>query len=1765
MNMTKAQTKLGQLAASKGLHLIMLIAVLALGAYLRFTGIEWDQDFHLHPDERFLTMVENSLTPVDSLREYFDTNSSTLNPHNVRDANGNQIYPLFVYGDLPIVIVRYAGEWFNMSGYGKIYILGRILSGLFDLGTVLVVFFIGKRLFGKFWPSWLAALLYACSALPIQISHYFIVDNFTTFFAMLAFLAAVTVLKREETLSSLMRPSNLWQWLKLNWPDLAPYVAFGVMLGLAGASKINALAIALLLPLAVFLKDSKGFLRPSSSAWTRHFHFMLIAAVVSFLAFRIFQPYAFQGPGFFGIGLNKEWISDLQELSVLSSGISNYPPSMQWARRSVWFPLKNLTIWGIGFPMAIFAVGGLLWMGWKIVKGEWREYSLIWFWTVFYTTFQAVRWNPTMRYFLLVYPVLAVVAAWCLWQAYVQLDQNGWFAARRKLTGVFKTTAAFVLIVGTVCWALAFIQIYHKPMTRIAASEWIYDNIEGAVNLQLNDDSGDFIQALPYSHAFALEPGGEIRVRFQPQKDGFLSAINFEHIITTVYMETLHLLPVSIQDLDTGEVLVESNLSDSFLPDNDSRGREFNIVLDEDVALFAGKTYELVVALPEESDAGLNLFGSIGLNITNDAGESLRQAVFEAAPALTDGEPYAFSFTAKRDSELSAIELYRVLDMETAGTAIGIQVAITDQNSGAVLAKGKVFGDFTSGEDYRGSNTLIQLNQPLELKEGQSYGLTIRIEEADARVLVAGSQPAKESDWDDTLPLYMYGLNPFDNFDGVYQSDLNFQMYWDDNEDKRQRFISILDQADYIIITSNRQWGSVTQLPEQYPLTTLFYKALIGCDTEDVQYCYRVAQPGMMAGELGYELEAVYQSNPEIFGIEFNSQFAEEAFTVYDHPKVMVFKKTADFDLNAVVDTLYRVDLDKIQSMTPEDAEKYKGDLMLSDEQFTRMQSKGTWSALFDYEALQNKYPFLGVLVWYLTITLLGWIFYPSGRIIFKGLADKGFPLLKLTGLIIWALGVWWLGSAGVSVTRWTVLAVLTGLLLLNFWLGWRNRAEILMEIKQNRKLFLTVELTALAFFAYFLLIRLGNPDLWHPYKGGEKPMDFSYFNAVLKSDTFPPYDPWYAGGYINYYYYGFVLAAMPVKLLGIVPSIAYNLILPTFFSFTAMAAFCFGWNLFPSLGEPAGEGELKSQAFWQRVFGGPLGLALTSAFFVLIVGNLGTIQMIFQGFQKIATAGITLTTGSVFERLAWFFEGIRMYFAGHGFTYYPGDWYWIPSRTIPGEPITEFPYFTFLYGDPHAHMFAYPITILVLCWLQALLKNHLGSRKIGYVFLQLAAGALFIGTLKPTNTWDYPVFLFIAVLVLGYVLFRYASLPDKFFPYLHDGLRRVMWFFLIEALFIGATYLFYYPFTYWFGQAYSAVNIWEGDRTPISSYLTHWGMFIFIIYSFAIREMHEWLATTPVSALKPFYERRNWITAAVVLIIGAVLVLAFSGVQVVLVIAPAILLLVLLFFRPNYDENTRLVILVTLAGLGLTLMVELIAIRGDIGRMNTVFKFYLQAWTFLSLSAAFFLYKLVPHVIKQWHPNNSIIWQVMLGLLLFSTALFPVLASADKITDRISDTTPLTLDGIDYMKYSTYFENDTTMDLSQDYAGIRWMQENIQGSPVILEANVSEYLWGNRYTIYTGLPGVIGWNWHQRQQRAINSSDWVYERINDVNEFYQTDNMDRCEDLINQYDIRYIVVGQLERSLFTKDQLAKFEEQEGRLWNKVFSYQQTAIYQVIE
>ncbi|MDY6868413.1 MAG: hypothetical protein SVT56_11025, partial [Chloroflexota bacterium] len=121
-----------------GLALILILTILA-GGYLRLVGVDWDEGQHMHPDERFLSMVWSAISPVESASEYFDTATSSLNPTN-------RGYSFFVYGTLPIFIVRYVGEAVGQMGYGPITILGRQISAVFDLFTILLVFFIGKRL-----------------------------------------------------------------------------------------------------------------------------------------------------------------------------------------------------------------------------------------------------------------------------------------------------------------------------------------------------------------------------------------------------------------------------------------------------------------------------------------------------------------------------------------------------------------------------------------------------------------------------------------------------------------------------------------------------------------------------------------------------------------------------------------------------------------------------------------------------------------------------------------------------------------------------------------------------------------------------------------------------------------------------------------------------------------------------------------------------------------------------------------------------------------------------------------------------------------------------------------------------------------------------------------------------------------------------------------------------------------------------------------------------------------------------------------------------------------------------------------------------------------------------------------------------------------------------------------------------------------------------------------------------------------------------------
>ncbi|MEJ5203191.1 MAG: DUF2298 domain-containing protein, partial [Anaerolineales bacterium] len=727
------------------------------------------------------------------------------------------------------------------------------------------------------------------------------------------------------------------------------------------------------------------------------------------------------------------------------------------------------------------------------------------------------------------------------------------------------------------------------------------------------------------------------------------------------------------------------------------------------------------------------------------------------------------------------------------------------------------------------------------------------------------------------------------------------------------------------------------------------------------------------------------------------------------------------------------------------------------------------------------------------------------------------------------------------------------------------QKKTILSEVRKRKNYYLFIEGIALAFFLLFLLIRLGNPDLWHPYKGGEKPMDFSYLNAIIKSTVFPPYDPWFAGGYLNYYYFGFVLVGIPIKALGIVPSIAYNLFLPTLFSLLGVGAFSAGWNLLASTHKNESDIPVDEYLNPKCLAGG-----LTTSIGLLILGNLGTVRMIWHGLQRLV-APIPIEEGTFFQRWMWTFQGLGKFIGNPHLPFAPGDWYWIPSRAIPGEPITEFPFFTFLYADPHAHLFALPLTVMALVWIFSLLRGrwNWGVENGRYPWLHfsisLLFGGLVIGSLRPTNTWDLPTYLVLAVVALFYVAGKYAHVKHGFINWLPQVSRFLLVALISSLMLIGLAFLLYYPYARWYGQGYNAVDLWKGDHTPFWSYITHWGLFLFIIVSWMFDETVDWMAKTPVSALNKLRKWRGLIFSLLLLLLVFVFALLFWGVQIGWLVLPLAAWSAILILRPGQSDAKRAVLFMTGSALTLTLAVEVVVLRGDIGRMNTVFKFYLQAWTLLAISAGSALIWLYPAVERQWSSGWRRGWTAALTGLIFGAALFPLFGGMDKITDRMTDLAPHTLDGMAFMQYASYNDTGNEYTLAEDYRAIRWVQENIKGSPVIVEGNTPEYRWGSRFTIYTGLPGVVGWNWHQRQQRAILPSTRVTDRVDAIGWFYNTADPNEAVKFLRTYDVRYIIVGKLERANYNVQGLAKFEEYDGIYWKTVYRDGDTAIYEVIQ
>jgi len=594
-----------------------------------------------------------------------------------------------------------------------------------------------------------------------------------------------------------------------------------------------------------------------------------------------------------------------------------------------------------------------------------------------------------------------------------------------------------------------------------------------------------------------------------------------------------------------------------------------------------------------------------------------------------------------------------------------------------------------------------------------------------------------------------------------------------------------------------------------------------------------------------------------------------------------------------------------------------------------------------------------------------------------------------------------------------------------------------------------------------------------------------------------------------------------------------------------------------------------------------PYMAGITGALLMAVLGNLGTVKLIIKGYQALVAPGGNPAGENFIIQAAWTIQGFFRSMSGASLPFGVDAWYWNPSRAIPVppgdiEPITEFPFFTVLYGDPHAHLFALPVTLLAVAFAVGVVLGKARWRGLLGTVCGFLLGGLAIGAIYPINLSDIYTYLPLASAALGYSILRYFDINVLL---RNRKIRAVLfvvepkWRVLLVRAFAAAgaitllaalAFLLYRPYSSWYGQAYTAIDRWKGVTTPTNAYLVHWGVFLFIFAAWFVYETYQWMASTPLSSLRKLEKFRPYILAAVLLLIAVVLSLVLLKAYIVWIALPLAAWAGVLILRPGLPDAKRAVLFMIGTGLLITIVVELVVVRGDIARMNTVFKFYLQTWTIFAVSAGAIVTWMFASL-PSWRLEWRYAWQASVVGLLLLAALYPLMGSMAKIKDRWNRGAPNTLDGMAYMPYVSYNEMGTDMDLSQDYQAIRWMQENVEGSPVIVEANSRDlYRWYNRFSVYTGLPGVVGWEWHQMQQRALLPGNWVSPRVNEVNEFYNTSDSEWARNFLRKYNVKYIIVGQLEQIHYPGQGINKFSALDGVLWKAVYQDRDTIIYEVL-
>jgi len=813
-------------------------------------------------------------------------------------------------------------------------------------------------------------------------------------------------------------------------------------------------------------------------------------------------------------------------------------------------------------------------------------------------------------------------------------------------------------------------------------------------------------------------------------------------------------------------------------------------------------------------------------------------------------------------------------------------------------------------------------------------------------------------------------------------------------------------------------------------------------------------------------------------------------------------------------------------------------------------------------------------LRWYLAVQFFGLAALPLTLRLFRHLPGRGYGFARPLGLLVGGWAFWLLLTFGwLPNTAGAVLAALALLGAFGGALWLRPPSDPAPSLEGGpaggRALewrhVLAVELVFAVAFAAWCVVRAHMPRI--ETAGGEKWMEIAFLNAILRAPRFPPHDPWLSGFAISYYYFGYVMMGMLIRLAAVPSTVGFNLGIATLFALTCTGAYGLVYALLARRGERG--------AAW----GGLLGPLL-----VTVTGNLEGLLEVFHArglfpasfWQWLDIRSINVPPPPFAEgswiptRFNWWWQASRVL---HDYA----PWH-TPANPAEWEVIDEFPAFSFILGDMHPHLLGLPFVLLALALALALFLNvrrstfdvsrftlhvsrftlhasrftfHL-SRLTPHISLwELFLYALCLGGLGFLNTWDFPTYLFVVV-----AAFALAS-------YHRDSQLEVRPLLLFALLLAVGGFVLYLPF--WLGLRSQASgilpNLFNGTRLP--QFLVMFGPLLFPVAALTATEARHrrvrvggvavWTVAvvlglslffllaglvSPLGREYPVAQRLRerllspWTTMALVALLATVLfVLREFRVSGSDGLGPE---------TPNpegIEPETAYALLLVLTGALLTLAVEVVYLRDLFGtRMNTVFKFYFQTWVVWGIAGAYGLARLLA---------RGRLWAVAVALLLIGGGLvYPTLAIPARAGMHAD---PPTLDGAEYLRQIQ----------AADFAAIGWLNENVEGAPVILEApgDRRNYVYEGRVSAFTGLPTLLGWGGHEHQWRG--DYEEPARREQDIERLYTTTDNAETIMLLDEYGIEYVYIGPLERSRYPAWGLAKF----ARLLDAAYETREVTIY----